>query len=75
VESRHTGDRDRHPRNEIGVSPVLVNVGARRTTMLANMTADETGTSRLAEVFERSASAEFRLAYLLTGDPALAGPF
>ncbi len=40
--------------------------------MLADMRADDRGTSRLAEVYERSAPAGFRLAYLLTGDRALA---
>jgi RNA polymerase sigma-70 factor (sigma-E family) len=40
--------------------------------MVADMGAEETGTSRLAEVYERSAPAGFRLAYLLTGDRALA---
>ncbi len=38
--------------------------------MVADM--EETSTSRLAEVYERSAPAGFRLAYLLTGDRALA---
>ena len=36
------------------------------------MGADEAGGSRLAEIYERSAPAGFRLAYLLTGDRALA---
>jgi RNA polymerase sigma-70 factor (sigma-E family) len=39
--------------------------------MLVDM-AEQTHTSRLAEVYERSAPAGFRLAYLLTGDRALA---
>jgi RNA polymerase sigma-70 factor (sigma-E family) len=48
-------------------------VGAKKTTtMLADVGADEAGPSRLAEVYERSAPAGFRLAYLLTGDRALA---
>ena len=40
--------------------------------MLADMGTEERGTSRLAQVYERSAPAGFRLAYLLTGDRALA---
>jgi RNA polymerase sigma-70 factor (sigma-E family) len=40
--------------------------------MLADMEADEAGVSPLAEIYERSAPAGFRLAYLLTGDRALA---
>jgi RNA polymerase sigma-70 factor (sigma-E family) len=40
--------------------------------MLADMSAEQAGTSRLAEIYERSAPAGFRLAYLLTGDRALA---
>jgi RNA polymerase sigma-70 factor (sigma-E family) len=40
--------------------------------MLADMGAEKERTSRLAEVYERSAPAGFRLAYLLTGDRALA---
>ena len=40
--------------------------------MLAEMGADESSASRLAGVYERSAPAGFRLAYLLTGDRALA---
>jgi RNA polymerase sigma-70 factor (sigma-E family) len=40
--------------------------------MLADMGAGEADASRLAEVYERSAPAGFRLAYLLTGDRALA---
>jgi RNA polymerase sigma-70 factor (sigma-E family) len=40
--------------------------------MVADMSAEEAGGSRLAEIYERSAPAGFRLAYLLTGDRALA---
>jgi RNA polymerase sigma-70 factor (sigma-E family) len=40
--------------------------------MVTDMGADGAGTSRLAEIYERSAPAGFRLAYLLTGDRALA---
>lgn len=40
--------------------------------MIADMSADQAGGSRLAEMYERSAPAGFRLAYLLTGDRALA---
>jgi len=40
--------------------------------MVADMEADDQGADRLAEVYERSAPAGFRLAYLLTGDRALA---
>jgi RNA polymerase sigma-70 factor (sigma-E family) len=40
--------------------------------MVAEMGTEETGASGLAEVYERSAPAGFRLAYLLTGDRALA---
>jgi RNA polymerase sigma-70 factor (sigma-E family) len=47
-------------------------VGAKRTTMLADMGVDEAGASGLAELYERSAPAGFRLAYLLTGDRGLA---
>jgi len=47
-------------------------VGEKWTTMDADMRPQQTGTSRLAEVYERSAPAGFRLAYLLTGDRALA---
>jgi RNA polymerase sigma-70 factor (sigma-E family) len=47
-------------------------VGAKKTTLLADMAADTAGPSRLAEIYERSAPAGFRLAYLLTGDRALA---
>src|SRR6266516_2559329 len=47
-------------------------VGAKRTTMLADMGTEQGHASRLAEVYVRSAPAGFRLAYLLTGDRALA---
>ena len=40
--------------------------------MVADMGAEQAGASRLAEVYVRSAPAGFRLAYLLTGDRALA---
>jgi RNA polymerase sigma-70 factor (sigma-E family) len=40
--------------------------------MLADTGAEKGRASRLAEVYERSAPAGFRLAYLLTGDRALA---
>jgi RNA polymerase sigma-70 factor (sigma-E family) len=40
--------------------------------MLADMEAERGPAGRLAEVYERSAPAGFRLAYLLTGDRALA---
>ena len=40
--------------------------------MVADMGAEQEGASRLAEVYVRSAPAGFRLAYLLTGDRALA---
>jgi RNA polymerase sigma-70 factor (sigma-E family) len=40
--------------------------------MVAEMEAERGRTSRLAEIYERSAPAGFRLAYLLTGDRALA---
>jgi RNA polymerase sigma-70 factor (sigma-E family) len=40
--------------------------------MVADMGAQEAGASRLAEMYVRSAPAGFRLAYLLTGDRALA---
>jgi len=40
--------------------------------MVADMEAEQGRASRLAEVYERSAPAGFRLAYLLTGDRALA---
>ena len=40
--------------------------------MVADMGSERSGSSRLAEVYERSAPAGFRLAYLLTGDRALA---
>jgi RNA polymerase sigma-70 factor (sigma-E family) len=47
-------------------------VGAKRTTILTDVGADEGRRSQLAELYERSAPAGFRLAYLLTGDRALA---
>ena len=40
--------------------------------MVAEMEAEQGRAGRLAEVYERSAPAGFRLAYLLTGDRALA---
>ena len=40
--------------------------------MVADMGTEQEGASRLAEVYMRSAPAGFRLAYLLTGDRALA---
>lgn len=40
--------------------------------MLADMETEQAGVNRLAEIYERSAPAGFRLAYLLTGDRALA---
>ena len=40
--------------------------------MVADMAAQKARASRLAEIYERSAPAGFRLAYLLTGDRALA---
>jgi RNA polymerase sigma-70 factor (sigma-E family) len=40
--------------------------------MVADMGAQEAGASRLSELYVRSAPAGFRLAYLLTGDRALA---
>ena len=40
--------------------------------MSAEMGAEGTGANRLAEIYERSAPAGFRLAYLLTGDRTLA---
>ena len=40
--------------------------------MIADMGSEQDPSSRLAEVYERSAPAGFRLAYLLTGDRALA---
>ena len=40
--------------------------------MVADMGSEQDPSSRLAEVYERSAPAGFRLAYLLTGDRALA---
>jgi RNA polymerase sigma-70 factor (sigma-E family) len=47
-------------------------VRAKRTTMVADMEVDEAPADRMAEIYERSAPAGFRLAYLLTGDRALA---
>jgi DNA-directed RNA polymerase specialized sigma24 family protein len=47
-------------------------VGAKKTTMDADLGAEQGGASRLAEVYVRSAPAGFRLAYLLTGDRTLA---
>jgi RNA polymerase sigma-70 factor (sigma-E family) len=55
--------------------PVLIRpsaVRAKRTTMVADMDVDEEHSDRLTEVYERSAPAGFRFAYLLTGDRALA---
>jgi RNA polymerase sigma-70 factor (sigma-E family) len=40
--------------------------------MVADMGDEHAGSSRLAEIYERSAPAGFRLAYLLTGNRALA---
>jgi RNA polymerase sigma-70 factor (sigma-E family) len=40
--------------------------------MVADMGAEQAGTRRLTEIYERSAPAGFRLAYLLTGDRTLA---
>jgi RNA polymerase sigma-70 factor (sigma-E family) len=40
--------------------------------MVADMEVDEGRADRMAEIYERSAPAGFRLAYLLTGDRALA---
>lgn len=40
--------------------------------MVADMEVDEAPADRMAEIYERSAPAGFRLAYLLTGDRALA---
>ncbi|MGZ5329446.1 MAG: RNA polymerase sigma factor [Actinomycetota bacterium] len=47
-------------------------VGTEKTTMVADMGTEQGHASRLAEVYVRSAPAGFRLAYLLTGDRALA---
>lgn len=47
-------------------------MGAKKTMMVAGMGVDQGRASRLAEVYERSAPAGFRLAYLLTGDRTLA---
>ena len=40
--------------------------------MVADMGVEQEGASRLAEIYQRSAPAGFRLAYLLTADRALA---
>jgi len=47
-------------------------MAAKKTTMVVDMGAEPGRASQLAEVYERSAPAGFRLAYLLTGDRALA---
>jgi RNA polymerase sigma-70 factor (sigma-E family) len=47
-------------------------VDTERRTLAAEMPSGAEGQSRLAEIYERSAPGGFRLAYLLTGDRALA---
>jgi RNA polymerase sigma-70 factor (sigma-E family) len=47
-------------------------VGAKKTTMAADKGSEASGKTELADMYERSAPAGFRLAYLLTGDRMLA---